>query len=386
MEFEGVADMRRFVQISLPVIVWCLFVSQAISQKVVFFEDFEKGPGTQVGKIKRYPMDPEIVSSDPVFPGAFPPPSGKFVARVQDKDHSYFGLGSIVAGPEIDLNQPDQKYAAVEAEIYLAPSTSVEMNQFALIALDDRDKIEKYYRFGYKKGSIYFSMFDGAGFMESLFDPDLGASLIVPGWHTFSIRFDGPDRFFLYVNEKKTFFSPIEQNDIQVFRMGVLGWDRQKYSPILADDFKVTLFSSPPQGAPASNQAAPQSNFFLTPTATFAPSSPAMIQQNIWYENTGQAVQEAQKTGRKFLAFFYIPNHAKSQQMEQKVLQDPSVQATLNKFVLVKLNGRVNTADADRYGIFKYPTLLVLDIQGRVYWEYLDIPYPQELNHSLARF
>jgi hypothetical protein len=378
--------MRRSFKTLAAIMIWSLISSPGIPQKVIFFEDFEKGPASLVDKIKRYPMNPEIVSSDSVFPGAFPPPSGKFVARALDNDHNFFGLGSIVAGPEINLNQPDQKYAGIESRIFLAPSAKSDTNNFALIAVDDREKIERYYRFGYKNGSIYFSIFDGAGFMESLYDPEISPSLVIPGWHVFSIRFDGPGRFFCYVDGKPTFFSPVERSDIQVFRMGVLGWDRQRFNPVLADDFRITLYSSPPEPTRMVYQPAPGVPVSATPAPSVVSSAPFASQQNIWYENTAQAVQEAQKTGKKFLVFFYIANHAKSQQMEQKVFKDPSVQATLNKFVLVKLDGRVNAADADRYGIFKYPTLLVLDLQGRVYWEYLDVPYPQELNLSLSRF
>ncbi|MBN1902846.1 thioredoxin family protein [Candidatus Sumerlaeota bacterium] len=378
--------MRRFFIVYIALVFSCLLASPAFPQNVIFFEDFEKGPATPVDKIKRYPMNPEIVSSDLNFPGAFPPPSGKFAARAMDKDHNFFGLGSIVAGPEIDLNKPEQKYAAIEAKIYLAPSTNGEMNNFALIALDDTLKTEKYYRFGYRKSTIYFSMFDGAGFMEAVYDPEMGASLVVPGWHAFSMRFDKTEKIFFYVDGKPTFFSPMGKKDIAMFRMGALGWDRKSFMPILADDFKVSLYSTPPEQTRITYQPAPGIPI-ATPTAP-SPSTntPITPHKNIWFEDTARAVQEAQRTGKKFLVFFYIQNHAKSQKLEQTVLNDPAVQKTLDKFVLVKINGRINTADADRYGIFKYPTLLVLDLQGRVYWEYVDIPYPQELDNSLARF
>ena len=371
---------KRFLQYTLCVGMGIILLSLASAQEIVFYEDFEKGPGTKVSKIKRYPMDPEVVNTDAKFPNAFPPPSGRYAVRAQDKDQDYFGLGSVVVGPEIDLNDPKNKYIAIETNLYISPSPRRDQMNSALIALDDREKTEKYYRFGFSKDSFYFHFFNSSNFTESLYDPELGGTITTPGWHTFTMRFEGPEKIHFFVDGKSLFFSPVEQNDITVFRMGVLGWDRKTYYPILADDLKITRYSSAPQ-AIRQTMIVPQQRLSATPSIFDSPTKPVE-----WYTDTQSAVMAAQGTNKKFLVFFYLPNHAKSQQMEQQTLMNPASQGMISKFIPVKLNGRVFTEDAKNFHVFKYPTLLVIDIQGRVYWEnFVTLP-PSELNKSLARF
>ncbi len=360
------------------ILVFLLILSSAVSQQVIYSEDFEGGAGTRIGKIKRYPMAPEIVRSDSTFPDAFPPPSGRYAVRAQDSAHQFYGLGSVVAGPVIDLNNTSQQYVAIEAKLYVAPSERFDANNVALIAINDVGSVETYYRFGYGNSNVYFHYFYGADFTESVYDPILGESLEVPGWHTFTMRFEGRNQVNLYVDGKKVMFSPVYMSDITRFQMGVLGWDRSAARPILADDFKVTLYSSP------SSDIAPS---FPTPVRTQPGLTPGTRVSIVpWYTDTNQAVQAAQASGKLFLVLFYASGHPRTQEIESKTLNNPMVQATINKFIPVKLDIKGNRPVADRYNIFKIPTLIVIDMQGRIYWEYRGVISPDDLNQSLARF
>jgi len=376
--------IRRFLLVGLLLGV----VFPASAQQVIYFENFEGGPGgVRIDKIKRYPMNPEIVSSDPIFPAAFPPPSGRFAVRAHDKSKTFYGLGSVVGGPVIDLNNPQFRYAAIEARIFLdeAPGRSDIANN-ALIAVDDTGATERYYRFGHARDSIYFHYFNASNFTESQYDPELASGLAIPGWHTLTMRFDGPGKIYFYVDGRQTFFSPVEQNDVTRFRMGVLGWDRYESRPIIADDFKVMLYSSPPSGQGSGSvsvpgKTSPMVPFVRTDTLPAVSSTPLT-----WYTDTNRAVQLAQSSGKKFLVFFHLPGHSKTSEMERGVFSDPTTRATLQKFILVKLDGRVNKPLTERYGVYKYPTLVVIDMQGRIYWEYRGVIQPTDLNRSLARF
>jgi hypothetical protein len=379
------------ISVLIHAFLFCGFLVHA--QKVLYFENFENPSAVNIDKITRYPMNPEIIDIDITYPTAFPPASGRYAVRAQDKRRNYYGLGSIVAGPMIDLNNPQYRHAAIEAKIYITHTGTVKSDiaNHALIAVDDSGTIEHYYRFGYAKGSIYFHFFNGSRFTESLYDPDLSDKLQIPGWHTFTMRFNGPSQIYCYVDNQLAFSSPIEQNDVTRFRMGVLGWDLKQFRPVIADDFKVSVYDSAPAfqrkmpsfqapARPASKS--PFSNFGKPLNNTSRPSS----QPIRWFTDTNQALTEGKSSGKKFLLFFYLPGHAKTRQLEQGTFANSSVQATLSKFVPLKLNGKANPALTKRYGIFKYPTLIIIDMQGRIYWEYKGVISPDLLNRSLARF
>ncbi len=373
--------MSNLIRIGFFTVCLCaLLCMGAIAQQVIYFENFEKGPATHIDKIKRYPVAPEFVTADGTYPGAFPPPSGRYAVRAQDAEHKYFGLGSVVGGPEIDLTNPTQRYAAIEAKIYIVPSAKSNEANNALIAVDDSGSTEKYYRFGFARSAIYFHYFSGIDFTESLYDPELAEKIMLPGWHTFTMRFAGPNKVYFYVDGKMTFFSPVEQRDVTYFRMGVLGWDRSQCRPILADDFKVMLYTSPPAGsitAPAVKPIAALPRQRITPLVS---------QPVVWYENTNKALTVARGGEKKFLVLFALPGHALTTSLEQGTLANPQIAAMLNKFVLVKINGRQNRELCERYEIYKFPTLIVMDMRGRVYWRYIGEITPDTFIRSLARF
>lgn len=366
------------------VLVFVLGVS-APAQQVIFSEDFEKGPSTQVERIKRYPNTPEVVASDAAYPGAFPPPSGRHAARAADPTIGFHGLGSIVLGPTLDLSTPQHQYAAIEAKLFIPEITEdFGIANVALIAVNDEARTETYYRYGFGKGSVYFHHFDGNTFTESVFDPVLAAELRVPGWHTFTLRFNGPGEQYCYMDGKPTGFSPVRRTELTKVRLGVLGWDKDQGRPILADDFKVTLYSEPPQpgalgGAPTLLEKAP-SPVFSFPTPQPTPAAPV-----VWFTDTAQALQAAAGSNKKFLVVFYLDGHPLTMQLAQETLMRPETQATLSRYVCVSLEGRTNADTVRRYGVYKFPTLLVLDTQGRVYWEYRGMISPAQLNESLGR-
>ncbi len=391
------------------VVIVCLWISLCISspaQQEIFFENFEGGAQMKVDKIQRYPMRPEVVSSDETWPAAFPPPSGMWAARARDTSKKFFGLGSIIAGPEIDLNKPEHRYAAIEAKIYVVPSNSSDTANNALIALNDFGKIENFYRFGFAGGNIYFHYFNGSIFTESLYDPDLASQLTIPGWHTFTIRFDGPSKIFCYVNGKMTFFSPVEQSDITRLRMGVLGWDLNEFRPVIADDFKVTFHSQPPEGAgvspaatsiaaappkpvdatPGSAKPAPTFSPFISSPGTSAATPVPPAQPVTWFTDTNQATLEGRTSGKKFLVLFYQPGHALTRQVEETILNNPLTQGTIAKFIPVRLDRQANQHIASHYHIFKYPSFIVIDMQGRIFWQYNGVIDPDTFNRTLTRF
>jgi hypothetical protein len=225
----------------LGVALMTLLAAAVPADQVVFSDDLENGAGGFEGLRRFRDLPTQATTAPPGHPQAFPPPSGHAALRVEaDPDNE--GVGAARGGPVVDRRDASQDSLTLEARLYLEPSTEPGFNDFALIAVDDSGSVvgsERYHRFGYRAGTIYLQKFDGAIFSTALTDAALGRSLRVPGWHTFSIRFDGPEEMCLFVDGQETAFSPVADREIPRFQIGVLAWNRSGDLPLLADDFRI---------------------------------------------------------------------------------------------------------------------------------------------------
>jgi hypothetical protein len=351
--------------------------------QVIFFEDCERGPGaTQLDKIKRYPDQPQVVRYDPMYPHAFPPPSGDFAARCNDAQNQFFGLGSIVVGPTIELTQPGVTPIAIEVKLFMAPSPQYNFKNVALLALDDFAATERYYRYGFGHNSFYFQYFDGSGFTEILYDPVLAESCTFPGWHTLTMYFETADKIYFYVDGRPTNFSPMKQKSITRCRLGALIWDQQNRAPLLADDFKIYKppagFQTAEQGTGVTVEELPKIN----PYGPIQPGKPAE-----WLTDTNKAFQIAQqRPGMKFLVYFHRPGVASCASIEGNTLYNPGAAPIINRFIPVQIDASKNRPLAEKFEVYKVPQLLVLDIQSRIYWRRLGTISVEALEQSLSRY
>lgn len=355
------------------------------SQNIMYSEDFESGSlPNLVRKILRYPDIPEVVSSDVQVPQAFPPPSGKFAVRSQDKNKKYFGLGSIVAGPDIDLTNPATTNCSIEAKLFLMTSGESTNNNVALLAISDFGKIESYYRFGYSNSSLYFQSFNGSTFTESLHDPDLGKSLTVPGWHTFTMRFSNSFQINFFVDGKETAFSPLIQKELTKIQVGALMWDKDGANPLFVDDFKIINFGDNAMSAPIEflkNDVSPfNENKTFTPGQQTQPS--ALKQTTInWLTDLQETGRLANQSNKKILIYFYSSGQQICSKLEQETLNNPQTAQLFSKFVTCKIDAVANKDFADKLEIFKLPTLILVDINLQIYWRKIGFCLPQDLQN-----
>ncbi|MBN1476451.1 hypothetical protein JXA47_06855 [Candidatus Sumerlaeota bacterium] len=225
----------------LAVALMTLLAATAPADEIVFSDDLENGAGAFEGFRRFSDVPTQITSAPPGHPQAFPPPSGYAALQVQP-DPGNEGVGAARGGPIVDRRDASQDSITLEARLYLEPSTEPGQNDFALIAVDDTGTVvgsERYHRFGYRAGTVYCQKFDGANFSPAQTDAALGRSLRVPGWHTFSIRFDGPEEMRFFVDGQETNFSPVSDSEIPRFQIGVLAWNRTGDLPLLADDLRI---------------------------------------------------------------------------------------------------------------------------------------------------
>jgi hypothetical protein len=227
-----------------------LLTSAAGADQLVLFEDFETG-ASGIDSVRRLGTAPAVTQTPPVGQtGAFPPPSGQAVLTIAP-DPAVQGLGAAITGPVIDRRDPSQEAVTFEARLHLLPSGDPGEHNFALVAIDDSGaavETERHHRLGYRAGAIYHQRHDGRESTTAVNDGALGSQLRVPGWHTFAMRFEGPEVMRFFVDGQETNFSPIHDASIPRVRLGVLAQNTASDLPLLVDD--LAIWRATPGAAP----------------------------------------------------------------------------------------------------------------------------------------
>jgi len=213
----------------------------SIADSVLFTADFEQGD-VAIDTIRRFSDEPRIIFAPP--PGlaeAHPPPSGRGMLAVSP-DPANDGLGAALLGPVVDRRDPSHPALTLEARIYVLPSSDANEHDFAVLAIDDSGSVtpvERYHRFGFRSGVVYHQVFNGAEFSAAVGDASLGSQLQVPGWHLFSMRFEGPEQIRFFVDGQETAFSPLMDDAFPRVRLGIMAWNQADDHPLLVDDVDV---------------------------------------------------------------------------------------------------------------------------------------------------
>ncbi len=86
-----------------------------------------------------------------------------------------------------------------------------------------------------------------------------------------------------------------------------------------------------------------------------------------WNTDLNSAFSTAQSTNKLVLVDFYAPWCTYCKQMDEKTFSDPRVQQKLSSnYVLVKINGDQNPDLVQKYQVYGYPTILILDSSENV--------------------
>lgn len=85
-----------------------------------------------------------------------------------------------------------------------------------------------------------------------------------------------------------------------------------------------------------------------------------------WNTDLNSALQEAQNNNKSVFVDVYASWCTYCKAMDQNTYTDSRVQQKLSNYVLVKINGDQNPDLMEKYQIYSYPTILILDSNGNV--------------------
>jgi len=263
--------------------------------------------------------------------------------------------------------------ALYQADFFLpGPGAPVPETMALLAVSGDSTSMTSYhmYRFGIQRGNrLFFAYADGINpepriFLFQDFD-DLG--LQRPGWHRFQIIFFGQDTIYCAVDGRMTSFSPITEPSITVMRPGMMvtrgEGPAQNQVQAIADNLSIqwTALASPLPDSP-----------WTRPTAAMlgAAGSRNIIEEGSalpWTSNPTEAGATARQAGKPILAMFYAPRIAPYSYLQSIVPQDQEARDLFENYVLLRVDTNQLSGGtlAERFDVFRVPTFITLDPDGR---------------------
>lgn len=123
----------------------------------------------------------------------------------------------------------------------------------------------------------------------------------------------------------------------------------------------------------------------VPPMPKAVPAGSAPSSSNLpWVYDEGSAHAASRNTGKKVLVFFFAPGNTVADKYEKDFFTHPAVQATLNKFVLLKVNFPQNTKAGYKLQIFGAGNIAVTDAYGQKIGAITQLPStPEELASQL---
>lgn len=97
-----------------------------------------------------------------------------------------------------------------------------------------------------------------------------------------------------------------------------------------------------------------------------------------WIMDPNQGLQYAAQTRRPVFMYFFSMQAAPCRRMQNETFRDPIVVDTLNEeFVSIPVDATGNDALRRQYGVFRVPTILILDPEGREFTRFVTY-YPAD--------
>ena len=259
--------------------------------------------------------------------------------------------------------------ALYQADFYFPPAGERPPNVavLAMSPLTPGDTIPKsIYRFGIGGSTrIYFShvLKDSQEASLAFEDKELFQKIPRPGWHRFSIVFEGLENIRCYVDGHETSFSPVMNTSMKTLQLGILlaEFYSDYYCYLDNPSIQWTPEDVPLPDSPYASSWGDQGGL---PQQMM--ENPLMNASSINWVDPDQGWQQAIRDKKPLFVYFQAPKVQATQVLNTFFETEPTARSFLSKHVPVKIDvnqlqgGRL----AGKFRIFKVPTVIILNSNG----------------------
>ncbi len=326
--------------------------------------------------------------------------TGKYSLALRSDPQNW--ITGLAVGVILDRELLGARGRALYQADFFIPAEPAFMPNLAVLAMEPLAPGDttprSFYRFGLTrpKGStgkriFYFShvVYDPTEQRQADYfvqDRDFPDQIPRPGWHRFSIIFEGQSTIRCYVDGRELSFSPIEHDTLKKLQVGILLADKDDAYECFLDNmsiqwtnedvplpdspYAVSWGDAPPPtvGLMAAAQGLPSQGPAAAPQATAAAAAqPAASQGAILWHDTNSGWIEASASGKPMLVYFHAPRVRATAELNQIIQTDPAAQAFLRKVVpiSVDVNQLQGGALARQFTVFRVPMLLLMNTEGK---------------------
>lgn len=275
--------------------------------------------------------------------------------------------------------------ALFQADFYIPPAPGPAPS-LAVLAMDPlqkgKTKPSSFYRFGIAANrDVYFSLWVPGETEAKIYKSDRTMMNQMPrgAWHRFAIVCEGEQNIRCFVDGRETSFSPIQDTSLQNLQVGVMLADKNNDYDAYVDNLSIqwthedvplpdspwawTWPGGPPKPRIFSSVAMGGGDESPYPSAT---STPGAAPSEITWLDTATGWQRSQANNKPMLVYFQAPRLESTRQMEQ-LMQSEAARSFLTRHTCVKVdvNQLQGGTYAEKFNIFKVPTLIVFNMQGQ---------------------
>ena len=287
--------------------------------------------------------------------------------KAEEKTNAKFYITGLAFKVVLDRDKLGASGRALYQADFFIPQKEKKLPGLAVLAMEPFPQgvnvPQSFYRFGITKNRwAYFSyvIIDSKQANVFLFDERIIQFLPRPGWHRFSIVFEGPTNIRCYIDGNETSFSPVKEPTMRKLQVGIMLAD--------PDDVYACYLDNPsiqwtPQDVPL-----PDSPYAPTWKGYKPPPSKNVIQPAsgaaplVWLEPS-VGWQRSVDTNTNLLIYFHAPRIPPTLKLNSILESNSTAQDFLRKYVLIKID--VNQLEggryAERFGVFKVPTFVIFD-------------------------
>lgn len=274
--------------------------------------------------------------------------------------------------------------ALFQADFYFPPAP-YPVPSVAVLAMEpmkpNQESPTSFYRFGITQNKyVYFSHVVTGEKEARVYKTDTSFLPKIPRgtWHRFAIIVEGQDTIRCYVDGHEPSYSPIKDSTMKNMQVGVMLADGTNQYDAFIDNLSiqwtnedVPLPDSPwahtwTGSAPVRlTQTAPVRS--TTPSAAATPGSTSAATGPVEWFDVETGWKQAVDQQKPMLVYFLAPRLAATAQLDQMITGSPDAQAFLRQHSCVKVdvNQLQGGTYAAQFNIFKVPTLMVFDQQGK---------------------